>query len=210
MQYGEVGDMPEVRSYQDSQLGEVAGILARAYLENPLHLAIFGGSGPEQLRQQQALFSISLKYLNVGTRVVLVNEGRVAGFAHWVSYPACRPSPQAMESAAPRLLEELGNEVLEKVITWRRAWGEHDPESPHSHFGPFAVDPDAQGSGFGRQLLARYCQHLDEAGEVAYLEAERPQNIEIYRRAGFEVTAQCDVLGLPNWFMTRAARTLAA
>jgi GNAT superfamily N-acetyltransferase len=132
------------------------------------------------------------------------------GFAHWISYPGCRPSPEAMGSAAPQLLAELGNDVLSRVITWRRAWGEQDPEAPHSHFGPFAVHPDAQGKRFGRRLMEHYCEVVDGAGEASYLETERPENLAFYRKAGFEVTAERDVLGLPSWFMTRAARGNAA
>jgi GNAT superfamily N-acetyltransferase len=111
-----------------------------------------------------------------------------------------------MGLAAPQLLVELGKDIFSRVITWRRAWGEQDPEAPHSHFGPFAVHPDAQGRGFGRRLIEHYCAVIDEAGETSYLETERPENLGIYRKAGFEVTAECDVLGLPSWFMTRAAR----
>jgi GNAT superfamily N-acetyltransferase len=199
-----------IQPYREGQIDEVADLLARAYLENPLHVVVFGGTGPEQLRQHQALFSISLQLLNTGTKVVALDHRRIVGFAHWISYPGCRPSEEAMRSAAPELLSELGSDVLPRVITWRRAWGEQDPETPHSHFGPFAVRPEAQGQGFGRRLLEHYCDVVDRTGEMAYLETEHPQNPAIYRKAGFEVTAEREVLGLPSWFMMRAPRTHAA
>jgi len=108
-----------------------------------------------------------------------------------------------MAEIAPRLMEELGAEVISRIITWRRAWGEVDPEEPHSHFGPFAVLPRMQGRGVGRRLMEHYCALLDREGQVAYLETERPENLPIYRKAVFEVTHQREVLGLPSWFMSR-------
>jgi hypothetical protein len=58
--------------------------------------------------------------------------------------------------------------------------------------------------------MEHYCEVVDEAGEASYLETERPENLLIYRKAGFEVTSEREVLGLPSWFMTRAARGHAA
>ena len=199
----------EIRPFIDSERDEVVEILANAYLGNPLHLAVFGGAGAEQLQQHRALFAISLELLDTGSKVVAVEDGRIVGFAHWISFPGCRPSAEVMGSTAPQLLAELGHDVLSRVITWRRAWGEQDPEAPHSHFGAFAVHPDAQSKGFGRRLMEYYCEVVDETGETSYLETERPENLGIYRKAGFEVTAERDVLGLPSWFMTRAARVRA-
>ena len=199
--------MMEIRPYAEHESDEVVEILANAYLENPLHLVVFGGAGPEQLRQHRTIFAISLELLNTGTKVVAVDDSQIVGFAHWISYPGCRPSAEAMESAAPQFLAALGSDVFSRFITWRSAWGEQDPETPHSHFGPFAVHHDAQGRGFGRRLMEHYCEVVDGAGETSYLETERPENLAIYRRAGFEVTAEREVLGLPSWFMTRPAGT---
>jgi ribosomal protein S18 acetylase RimI-like enzyme len=196
----------EVRPYIDDKLDQVVEILATAFLNNPLHLVVFGGAGAEQLQQHRTFFAIALEFLSGGTKVVATEDGRVVGFAHWISSPGCRPSSEALGSAAPRLVTELGDEIVSRIITWRRVWGEQDPKTPHSHFGPFAVHPNAQGRGFGRRLMEHYCELVDEAGEAGYLETERPENLAIYRKAGFEVAAEREVLGIPSWFMARAAR----
>jgi ribosomal protein S18 acetylase RimI-like enzyme len=197
--------MPEnvLRPYESGQLAEVADLLALAYLENPLHVVVFGGTGEAELRAHRTLFELSLPVLQTGTKMVALRDGVVVGFAHWVPYPGCRPPPEAMAEVAPQLFAKLDGEVVSRIVTWRRAWGEVDPEGPHSHFGPFAVHPSVQGQGIGRRLMEHYCASLDRNGELAYLETERPENLEIYRKAGFEVTAEREVLGLPSWFMTR-------
>jgi ribosomal protein S18 acetylase RimI-like enzyme len=71
-----------------------------------------------------------------------------------------------------------------------------------------AVDAHLRGKGIGSALMAAFCARMDENGATAYLETDKRENVRFYGRAGFEVTDQADVLGLPNWFMTRPARRL--
>ncbi len=80
---------------------------------------------------------------------------------------------------------------------------------PHAHFGPFGVEPELQGCGIGTVVLREYTRRLDEAGENSYLETEKPQNVALYSRFGYEVIAEAEVLGAPNWFMWREAGALA-
>jgi predicted N-acetyltransferase YhbS len=87
-----------------------------------------------------------------------------------------------------------------------RAWDAQHPVAPHSHLGPLAVDAHLQGQGLGSVLLREYCRRVDEAGQAAYLETDRAENVRFYAREGFEVIAEARVLGVPNWFMWRAAR----
>lgn len=195
--------MAELRPYSPGDYDEVVELLVSAFLENPLHLVLFPDVGPEGRRQRRSLFAILLDMLGDGPKVVATDDARIVGFAHWESSPGCRPSSEVLATAAPRLAAELDSEVLGRVIAWRRAWGEQDPESPHSHFGPLAVRPEFQGHGIGRALLAHYCSVIDASRETGYLETERPRNVAIYRNSGFEVTAEVEVLGVPCWFMTR-------
>jgi predicted N-acetyltransferase YhbS len=72
--------------------------------------------------------------------------------------------------------------------------------------GPVGVERDRQGQGIGGALLSAACARLDAAGAAAYLETDKAVNVAFYRRFGFETTGEAEVLGLPNWFMTRPAR----
>lgn len=49
------------------------------------------------------------------------------------------------------------------------------------------------------------CARMDAARENAYLETDKPENVRFYRRFGFEVIGEGEVLGVANYFMLRRA-----
>ena len=55
-------------------------------------------------------------------------------------------------------------------------------------------------------MLERFCEMLDEKGEISALETEEPDNVRLYERFGWVVTAEAKVLGVPGWFMRRDPR----
>jgi ribosomal protein S18 acetylase RimI-like enzyme len=91
-------------------------------------------------------------------------------------------------------------------MRWIRALGARDPEEPHVHLGPLAVDAHLQGRGVGSRLLAEHCRRLDASAEVGYLETDKPENVAFYQRQGFQVVDQADVIGVTWWFMRRPPR----
>jgi ribosomal protein S18 acetylase RimI-like enzyme len=90
-----------------------------------------------------------------------------------------------------------------RVLTWTAAWAHRDPAGTHWHLGPVAIEPSVQRQGFGSALLTAFCEHMDAYGAVAYLETDRRANVRFYERFGFAVVAEANVLGVPNWFMSR-------
>jgi hypothetical protein len=38
---------------------------------------------------------------------------------------------------------------------------------------------------------------------LSYLETDKPENVRLYKRFGYHVTAEAEVLGVTSWFMTR-------
>ena len=67
------------------------------------------------------------------------------------------------------------------------------------------MDAHLQGKGVGSLLMRVFCVRMDAAGEDAYLETDKPENVRFYERFGFEVVGEGEVLGVTNWFMLRRA-----
>ena len=193
---------PSIQPYEEDRHGAVLDVLTEAYRTNPMHLAVFGGTEPNQVRQNRAFFSGLLRLIE-GTRLVAFLEDSVVGYVQWVSYPGCRPSRDKVAAIMPPILAQLADGVAPRLATWLRAWGTRDPDAPHSHFGPIAVSPVCQGTGMGRLLMQRYCAEVDLAAESGYLETDRPENVRFYARSGFEVVSEMELLGVRNWFMRR-------
>jgi predicted N-acetyltransferase YhbS len=97
----------------------------------------------------------------------------------------------------------LGPRIARRVGKWISIWAKHDPDEPHVHLGPVAVDAHLQGQGIGSLMMQEHCRRLDAAREVGYLETDKRENVRFYERFGFEVTGTEDVIGVPNWFMRR-------
>ena len=51
--------------------------------------------------------------------------------------------------------------------------------------------------------MDHFCTIVDAAGDAAYLETDKPENVGYYERFGFETIGELDVLGVRNWFMRR-------
>src|SRR5260370_21636304 len=78
------------------------------------------------------------------------------------------------------------------------------------HLGPVAVDPQLQGRGVGTAVLTAFCSRMDDLSMLSYLETDKYENVRFYRKLGFDVVAAAEVLGVPNWFMSRPGGAAAS
>ena len=51
--------------------------------------------------------------------------------------------------------------------------------------------------------MQEYCEDLDQTDGGGYLETDRSENVEFYRRFGFDIIHEATVLGVRNYFMWR-------
>jgi hypothetical protein len=51
--------------------------------------------------------------------------------------------------------------------------------------------------------MEEHCRRLDSAGDLGYLETDKPENVRFYERFGYELVGEDDVIGVRNWFMHR-------
>ena len=114
----------------------------------------------------------------------------------------CQPTAKQRMQLTLGLLP-LGPRALTRSLRWVGTWEKRDPDERHWHLGPVAVDAHLQGMGIGSKLLLVFCAQMDAAGEDAYLEPDKPENVRFYERFGFEVVGEEEVIGVPNWYMAR-------
>ena len=198
----------ELVALRPDLLDEAAGVLARGMRDNPIHLAAFGPDPQRRARILVRMFGDLFRVLPGYHAMCARMDGAIVAVAGRADDGACMPDALQKLRLAPGLLS-LGLRTAVRSSRWMSAWSARDPADPHSHFGPFAVDAHLQGHGIGTVLLKDYCASVDSRVDVAYLETDRAENVRLYERHGFAVVDQAEVLGLPNWFMRRAARTSA-
>jgi GNAT superfamily N-acetyltransferase len=76
------------------------------------------------------------------------------------------------------------------------------PAEPFWYLGVLGTHPRHAGRRWGHALLAAGLRRAGAAGLPAILETSNPGNVEVYRRAGFEVIGK-ETVPLPIWILRR-------
>jgi ribosomal protein S18 acetylase RimI-like enzyme len=194
----------EVRDLRRDEVPAAVAVLARGMRDNPIHITAFGDDPDHRRHALERLFRALFDVMSAQTPICAVEGGEIVGVTGIAPPGGCRPSRGQRLRLTPTMLS-FGPRASARVAKWFGAWAARDPDEPHSHLGPLAVDPPLQGRGIGSEIMREYTRRLDDSGELGYLETDRPENVPFYERHGFEVIGQEDVLNVPNWFMRRDA-----
>ncbi len=196
-------DRLEIGALDASEIDEVLGVLARGMRDNPLHVAAFGEGPERRMRRFHTLISAVFTVRDFShTLVARGEDGSVVGVCGMIPPGDCVPDFRQRLMLLPTLLH-VGPRSAGRTMRWMGVWGRHDPQERHWHLGPIAIDAYAQGRGVGSRLMQVFCAQMDAAREDAYLETDKPVNVRFYERFGFEVVGEEEVIGVPNWFMSR-------
>lgn len=190
----------EIHPLNPSETREAIQALARAFVTNPLHIAVFG---PDTLPLNEAFFRVGLPVMR-GQKLVAMEGARVLGFVHWVKAPGCRFTGGQKLRMMPGMIAALGLAPAFRVKSWLREWERLHPVEPHLHLGPIGVSPEAQGRRIGHEMMTLFCREADRSSTLGYLETDREANVAFYERFGFETFHASPVLGIPNFYMKRA------
>jgi GNAT superfamily N-acetyltransferase len=188
-----------VEKYSAEQLDATVKVLAEAFVTNPLHVAAFG---PERMDQNRRFFRIGLRHMFLGQAFVASVDDQICGYVHFNAFPYCLPAPEDIPLAAATTLKPLGD-ALPQVVRWFSRWCRLDPEEPHLHLGPLGVAPEAQRQGVGTALMDRYICHVRQEQSAAYLETDRPENVQFYKKFGFIVQREEELIGTRVWYLWR-------
>jgi Acetyltransferase (GNAT) family len=141
----------KIEAFKSGTLGEVASVVATAMINNPLHLAVFKSNDKKSHLMQKKLFAKVLGLPSCNILVAKYNE-KIVGVMNYYLPGKCQVGTFKTIAMLPGLIAILGTK-LPGVLEWKTTWAEHDPQSPHLHFGPLAVLPHMQHKGVGSALL---------------------------------------------------------
>jgi ribosomal protein S18 acetylase RimI-like enzyme len=194
----------EIRELGPDETAGAAELLGRAMRDNPLHVAAFGIDPARRETSLATMFAAALGQCRTkGTILGAFREDRLVGVCAFVAPHRCPISAREKLALVPGLLVGLGVAGASRLTRWVSAWSRHDPAEAHWHLGPVGVDRDLQGKGVGSALLEAFCSLMDESGSTAYLETDKAENVSFYRRFGFRLVGEDEVLGVPTWFLLR-------
>lgn len=194
---------PMIRPLQPDSIPAAARLLAGSMADNPLHERVFGSRARLEPMLEEAFTRLLRKQMRTGIVLGAYEAGALVGVAAMVPPGQCQPGLLEQVAMLPVLARSGALQRLPRIRHWLRTWERHDPKFDHWHLGPAAVARTHQGQGIGTRLMAAVCKRLDREQGVGYLETDKPENVRLYRRGGFEVVAERQVLGVTNWFMLR-------
>jgi ribosomal protein S18 acetylase RimI-like enzyme len=207
----------ETRDLRASECAEAERLLARAFRDNPLNVAVIAGDPARRVASNahgmRALLPVGLRHGRVRTACAARQAGEDgrAGSAHrpdllgaLIATPPCHyPLPAPPLAARLRCLVGQGFRVTRRWATVFDHLDALHPDEPHWYLGTLGVDPAAWGSGVGSALLADFAARIDRDALPAYLETDRGENTGFYARQGFSVVGETAILGVPIWRMQR-------
>jgi ribosomal protein S18 acetylase RimI-like enzyme len=192
----------EIRDLHRNEVSDAIGVLARGMRDNPLHVAAYGEDPDRRLRCHARVVGGFLRVIRAQQPIAALEDGVLVGVTGVAPAGSCQPTALQRLRILPTMLG-LGPRTMARIGEWFSTWAKHDPDEPHVHLGPLAVDAHLQGRGIGSRIMEEHCRRLDSGGDLGYLETDKPENVRFYERFGYELVGEDDVIGVRNWFMHR-------
>ena len=183
----------EIKDIQES-----ARVLSLAMLHNPLHLAVFEGSGENERLKIEQMF-VELFSQRPGIVFLAKEDVKIVGAMRMNSCVGKRPESDSE-------LQRGQSETIERKSVWLSEWAIRDPQEQHWHLGPIGVLATHRRCGIGTTFMKRFCEEVDKCNAKAYLETDLDFNVRFYEKFGFEVIATSDIFGVENRYMIRDSR----
>ena len=182
-------------------------MLARAFHDNPLGVAVIGTSRNRRLRCNRAGIAALLVSARRHGLVLFAHSGDELLGALAASAPSATPLPAPPLGVQLRTLLAQGFRVAARWSQIAQQLQALHPPQPHWYVASLGVDPPAQGRKVGGALLATLLERADQEEFPTYLETDRARNVAFYEARGFQVEEQISLLDVPVWCMRRPIRS---
>lgn len=169
---------------------QVVGTVVAAFANDPAFRYFFADEST--FEREATAFAAYLFDLRVDHGTVWVVDGGAA-VSMW------DPPGNGRGSATGKL--DVSADALRRLDEYDAEVHGTLPDTPHWYLGILATHPASAGRGRGRVAMRAGLDEAARAGLPAYLETTNPVNVELYRRAGWEVTDSLTARGLAVWVM---------
>ncbi|MGC4855338.1 GNAT family N-acetyltransferase [Micromonospora sp. DT4] len=192
--------MPEITIATPADRDAVVETLVAAFVEDPVLRHLFPGE--DTYPRYAAAFFGNLFDKRVH-RASVWTIGRGASVARW-DLPA---EPQAAGQQSPHgdPASRYPADVLARVQGYDDAVHAALPTYPFWYLGVLGTHPDSAGRGWGRAVMRAGLERAAADGLPAILATSNPANVELYRRAGWEVVGSLPE-PVPTWIMQQPRR----
>ena len=132
-------------------------------------------------------------------------EGELMGVA-LVSNPGGPPSPPEVVALREETWALLGPDARSRYEAFGAACLPFQTDAPHLHLNMIGVRRQAQGHGFGRQLLDAVHRLARDTADMqgVSLTTEVPMNVPLYEHFGYQLVGHAQVApGLETWGLYR-------
>lgn len=200
-----------IRTFQPSEAAHLSGILAEAFLDNPLNCAVINRKPRSRLQVNRAGMDLTLDSAREGARVLTArtDENQLAGGL--IAVPPGRwPLPPPSFS---RQLLGLWRQGIRISSRWGHIYQElalQHPEEPHWYLSTLGIHPKYQRRGLASALLDHWLLEVAEDQVDVYLETDHPESLSFYLKRGFRICEERELFGVPIWRMLRPADFLSS
>jgi GNAT superfamily N-acetyltransferase len=193
-------DRPEiaVATAGPDRLPILAPVFGRAFVDEPMMRWPMGALGDVTLAFTRCFSYFLETALGLG---LVLEAGAATGGAVWIP-PGQFESWESHPWNQARI-EALADDGGRRYDAFWRWVDEHSPDEPLWQLDSIAVEPVAQGHGYGSALIKAGQARAHADGVGAFLSTGTLRNVSIYERNGFRVMEDLDApdRGPHIWFM---------
>jgi GNAT superfamily N-acetyltransferase len=200
----------EARLARPDEIGDLAGVLSRAFARDPFYTYLAGEASERGQRMRDGWTGI-LRFTSDNLSTTYTTDDH-AGVALWhppgyrgagfIDSLRLLPSVSRLAGGFRRL-----REISKAIAALEERRRQHVP-MPHFYLSALGVEPERQGEGIGTALMRPVLERADREQQPAYLETATGRNVLLYERQGFAVVEELTLPGtdVHGWLMRRIPR----
>jgi ribosomal protein S18 acetylase RimI-like enzyme len=185
---------------------QVAAVLARAFIDDPLVIAMCTAPPAQRERRMVWSFRIAVRghCLAAQPSWALTGPDAVPVAVVLTTRPCVQVDITADFLFTLRAFLHMGVRTGVRAARAARIIATHVPPQPFTYLRTLGVHPDLRRRGLGSRLVEQVVRSAPTSLPV-YLETSKEGNVAFYTRHGFECIGEFRCLGVPVWRMLRAA-----